>query len=165
MTQAALQVLPVILCGGSGSRLWPLSRTGFPKQFFALTGKESFFQLAASRLHASANKLFSITRSLFVTSEEHRFLALGQLRELSSLKKYPRRAAHSTIVNGSAEMTYGYKVTVLSENQLTYIPLSETHRLANEEVTDLEIIEVQTGSYLREGDIIRLQDTYGRASQ
>ncbi len=81
-----MQVLPVILCGGSGSRLWPLSRTGFPKQFLALTGKESLFQLAALRLHALANENMSIARSLIVTNEEHRFLAQEQLRELGSLQ-------------------------------------------------------------------------------
>jgi mannose-1-phosphate guanylyltransferase / mannose-6-phosphate isomerase len=81
-----MQVLPVILCGGSGSRLWPLSRAGFPKQFLALTGKESLFQLAALRLHALANNDIAITRSLIVTNEEHRFLAQEQLRELGSLQ-------------------------------------------------------------------------------
>ena len=81
-----MQVLPVILCGGSGSRLWPLSRAGFPKQFLALTGKESLFQLAALRLHALANEHISIARSLIVTNEEHRFLAQEQLRELGSLQ-------------------------------------------------------------------------------
>jgi mannose-1-phosphate guanylyltransferase / mannose-6-phosphate isomerase len=80
-----MQVLPVILCGGSGSRLWPLSRAGFPKQFLALTGKESLFQLAALRLHALSNDQISIARSLIVTNEEHRFLAQEQLRELGSL--------------------------------------------------------------------------------
>ncbi len=86
MTQAKLQVVPVILCGGSGSRLWPLSRAGFPKQFLALTGKESLFQLAALRLHALADDNISVARSLIVTNEEHRFLALEQLRELGSLQ-------------------------------------------------------------------------------
>jgi mannose-1-phosphate guanylyltransferase / mannose-6-phosphate isomerase len=81
-----MQVLPVILCGGSGSRLWPLSRAGFPKQFLALTGKESLFQLAALRLHALANDDISIERSLIVTNEEHRFLAQEQLRELGGLQ-------------------------------------------------------------------------------
>lgn len=81
-----MQVLPVILCGGSGSRLWPLSRAGFPKQFLALTGKESLFQLAALRLHALANEDIAIARSLIVTNEEHRFLAQEQLRELGSLQ-------------------------------------------------------------------------------
>jgi mannose-1-phosphate guanylyltransferase / mannose-6-phosphate isomerase len=81
-----MQVLPVVLCGGSGSRLWPLSRAGFPKQFLALTGKESLFQLAAMRLHALANDEIAIVRSLIVTNEDHRFLAQEQLRELGTLQ-------------------------------------------------------------------------------
>jgi mannose-1-phosphate guanylyltransferase / mannose-6-phosphate isomerase len=81
-----IQVLPVILCGGSGSRLWSLSRSGFPKKFLALTGKESLFHLAALRLHALANNDIAIARSLIVTNEEHRFLAQEQLRELGSLQ-------------------------------------------------------------------------------
>ena len=50
-----IQVTPVILCGGSGSRLWPLSRTGFPKQFLCLTGADSLFQQAAKRLSQLGN--------------------------------------------------------------------------------------------------------------
>ncbi len=80
-----------------------------------------------------------------------------------SLQKHQHRAEHWIVVKGTAEVTCGDKVTVLSENQSTYIPLGETHRLANKDNTDLEIIEVQSGGYLGEDDIIRLQDTYGRA--
>ncbi|MFN8954294.1 MAG: sugar phosphate nucleotidyltransferase [Burkholderiales bacterium] len=50
-----IKAIPIILCGGSGTRLWPLSRTGFPKQFLCLTGKESLFQQAAQRLVALGN--------------------------------------------------------------------------------------------------------------
>lgn len=70
-------IRPVILCGGSGSRLWPLSRTGFPKQFLCLTGNESLFQQAAKRL-VSLNKAHA---PYIISNEEHRFLALEQLRE------------------------------------------------------------------------------------
>ena len=56
-----IQVTPVILCGGSGTRLWPLSRTGFPKQFLALTGQDSLFQQAARRLAMlSANDIYRL---------------------------------------------------------------------------------------------------------
>jgi mannose-1-phosphate guanylyltransferase / mannose-6-phosphate isomerase len=75
-------VTPVILCGGSGTRLWPLSRAGFPKQFLALSGSNSLFQLAAQRLHNLANDAVRIQPSLIVTNEEHRFMALEQLREV-----------------------------------------------------------------------------------
>jgi mannose-1-phosphate guanylyltransferase / mannose-6-phosphate isomerase len=66
------------------------------------------------------------------------------------------------VVKGTAEVTCGDKVIVLSENQSTYIPLGEVHRLHNPSDSDLEIIEVQSGSYLGEDDIVRLEDTYGR---
>ena len=79
------QIIPVILCGGSGTRLWPLSRAGFPKQFLVLSGdgsNQSLFQQAIGRIHAVANQNISIGKTVIVTNEEHRFLALDQLREL-----------------------------------------------------------------------------------
>lgn len=76
-----INVTPVILCGGSGTRLWPLSRAGFPKQFLSLTGSESLFQLAAQRLVGLGSDYINIAKPLIVTGEEHRFLASEQLRE------------------------------------------------------------------------------------
>lgn len=77
-----INVTPVILCGGSGTRLWPLSRTGFPKQFLCLTGKESLFQQAALRLATLGNADIQVACPIIVTGEDHRFLALEQLREI-----------------------------------------------------------------------------------
>ena len=77
-----IQVTPVILCGGSGTRLWPLSRAGFPKQFLSLTGNESLFQQAAQRLVAVSADDIQVAKPLIVTGEEHRFLASEQLREV-----------------------------------------------------------------------------------
>ena len=77
-----INVTPVILCGGSGTRLWPLSRTGFPKQFLCLTGNESLFQQAALRLTSLGSTEIQIAAPLIVTGEEHRFLASEQLREI-----------------------------------------------------------------------------------
>jgi len=82
-------VTPVILCGGSGTRLWPLSRSGFPKQFLVLSGKDSkqsLFQEAIERINAIGNQDISLEPTLIVTNEEHRFLALDQLRELPNVK-------------------------------------------------------------------------------
>lgn len=76
-----IQVTPVILCGGSGTRLWPLSRTGFPKQFLCLTGQDSLFQQAATRLAQLGSADISVSPPLLVTGEDHRFLAAEQLRE------------------------------------------------------------------------------------
>ena len=75
-------VTPVILCGGSGTRLWPLSRTGFPKQFLCLTGSESLFQQAARRLSSLGSQDIAVAPPLIVTGEDHRFLAQEQLREI-----------------------------------------------------------------------------------
>ena len=80
-----------------------------------------------------------------------------------SLQKHHHRAEHWIVVKGTAEVTCGDQVKVLSENQSTYIPLGEVHRLANPGTTPLEIIEVQSGSYLGEDDIVRLEDHYGRS--
>ncbi len=77
-----IQVTPVILCGGSGTRLWPLSRTGFPKQFLCLTGHESLFQQAALRLANLGNADMQVAAPIIVTGEDHRFLASEQLREI-----------------------------------------------------------------------------------
>ena len=77
-----INVQPVILCGGSGTRLWPLSRTGFPKQFLCLTGNESLFQQAAQRLAGLVGENVQISAPLIVTGEDHRFLATEQLREI-----------------------------------------------------------------------------------
>jgi mannose-1-phosphate guanylyltransferase/mannose-6-phosphate isomerase len=77
-----INVTPVILCGGSGTRLWPLSRTGFPKQFLCLTGKESLFQQAALRLTNLGNADIQVAAPIIVTGEDHRFLASEQLREI-----------------------------------------------------------------------------------
>jgi len=81
MTEKTI-VTPVILCGGSGTRLWPLSRTGFPKQFLCLTGSESLFQQAARRLSNLDSHGIAVAPPLIVTGEDHRFLASEQLREI-----------------------------------------------------------------------------------
>lgn len=77
-----IKITPVILCGGSGTRLWPLSRAGFPKQFLVLSGTSSLFQQAVERINSIATDEICIGETLVVTNEEHRFLALDQLREL-----------------------------------------------------------------------------------
>ncbi len=79
-----------------------------------------------------------------------------------SLQKHHHRAEHWIVVSGTAEITNGDKVLTLSENQSTYIPLGEVHRLANPGTIPLEIIEVQSGGYLGEDDIVRINDQYGR---
>jgi mannose-1-phosphate guanylyltransferase/mannose-6-phosphate isomerase len=76
-----------------------------------------------------------------------------------SLQMHHHRAEHWIVVKGTAEITNGDKVITLTENQSTYIPQGQAHRLANPGKTPLEIIEVQSGSYLGEDDIVRFEDT------
>ena len=78
-----INITPVILCGGTGSRLWPLSRSAYPKQFVTLTGSESLFQQAVMRVSQLRTIDFNINDTLVVTNEEHRFIALEQLQQLN----------------------------------------------------------------------------------
>ena len=79
-----------------------------------------------------------------------------------SAQMHHHRAEHWVVVTGTAKVTRGEEVFILSENQSTYIPLGTLHRLENPGKVHLEIIEVQSGTYLGEDDIVRFQDTYGR---
>lgn len=81
-----------------------------------------------------------------------------------SLQKHYHRAEHWIVVKGTAEVQCGEKTMILTENQSTYIPLGEIHRLSNLGQIPLEIIEIQTGSYLEEDDIVRFADDYGRSN-
>lgn len=76
------RVIPVILCGGSGTRLWPLSRSGCPKQFISILGQQTLFQDAVARTQSLNNKNVQNNSLYVVTNEEHRFLVLDQLESL-----------------------------------------------------------------------------------
>ena len=78
-------ILPVIMAGGSGTRLWPLSRALYPKQFLVLQGNQSLFQQAHLRLQALGCDDIEVTNPCVVGNEEHRFLVLDQLRELKGV--------------------------------------------------------------------------------
>jgi mannose-1-phosphate guanylyltransferase/mannose-6-phosphate isomerase len=80
-----------------------------------------------------------------------------------SLQMHHHRAEHWIVVKGVAEITNGDQLVMLTENQSTYIPQGRAHRLANPGSRPLQIIEVQSGSYLGEDDIVRFEDTYGRS--
>jgi mannose-1-phosphate guanylyltransferase / mannose-6-phosphate isomerase len=81
-----------------------------------------------------------------------------------SLQKHHHRAEHWVVVRGTAHVTRGAESFLLSENQSTYIPVGEEHRLHNPGRIELEMIEVQSGSYLGEDDIVRIEDVYGRTA-
>lgn len=80
-----------------------------------------------------------------------------------SLQMHHHRAEHWIVVSGTARVTKGEEVFLVTENQSTYIPLGVKHRLENPGIVPLEMIEVQSGSYLGEDDIVRFEDTYGRS--
>jgi mannose-1-phosphate guanylyltransferase/mannose-6-phosphate isomerase len=80
-----------------------------------------------------------------------------------SLQKHHKRAEHWIVVSGVAEVTCDDKVFDLRENESTYIPLGSVHRLRNNGTEPVELIEVQSGAYLGEDDIVRLEDVYGRS--
>ena len=82
-----------------------------------------------------------------------------------SLQMHHQRAEHWVVVSGTAKVTNGDKTFILSENESTYIPVGEIHALENPGELSLEIIEVQSGAYLGEDDIVRLEDIYGRVSK
>ena len=79
-----------------------------------------------------------------------------------SLQKHRHRAEHWVVVKGIARITRGDDVFLLSENESTYIPVGTVHRIENPGDEPLQIIEVQSGGYLGEDDIVRLDDNYGR---
>lgn len=82
-----------------------------------------------------------------------------------SLQRHHHRCEHWVVVKGTARVTRGEEIFLLSENQSTYIPIGVNHRLENVGKIPLEMIEVQSGAYLGEDDILRLEDHYGRLGQ
>jgi mannose-1-phosphate guanylyltransferase / mannose-6-phosphate isomerase len=82
--------------------------------------------------------------------------------QVLSLQKHFHRSEHWVVVAGTAKVTKGEKEIILTEDQSVYLPLGQVHRLENVGRLNLELIEVQTGAYLGEDDIVRLEDVYGR---
>jgi mannose-6-phosphate isomerase-like protein (cupin superfamily) len=80
-----------------------------------------------------------------------------------SLQRHRHRSEHWVVVSGTAEVTIEQTVKSVHENESVYVPIGSVHRLANKGKIPLELIEVQTGSYLGEDDIERLEDVYSRA--
>ncbi|MBI1216921.1 MAG: hypothetical protein GC186_00095 [Rhodobacteraceae bacterium] len=114
------KIVPVILSGGSGTRLWPVSRKSYPKQFVPLVGSESLFQASVRRFLAP-----EFDGPVVVTGADFRFIVTEQLMEAG-------------------------------------IDPGAIHRMENPAKVPMILIEVQTGSYLGEDDIIRYEDAYRR---
>jgi mannose-6-phosphate isomerase-like protein (cupin superfamily) len=81
-----------------------------------------------------------------------------------SLQKHYHRAEHWIVVRGTAEVTIGDEIKTVYENQSVYVPIGAVHRLANPGKIPLELVEIQTGSYLGEDDIQRFEDIYRRVA-
>lgn len=212
------RVVPLIVCGGAGTRLWPASREVRPKQFLPLFGTRSTFQDTLMRVSDAG--LFE--RLIVITNAAYRFMVPEQLAEISvkadvllepaprdsgpaiaagaafaqardkdavvlalaadhvvrdtpakritvkpgsrlSLQKHHHRSEHWIVARGAARVTINEVVKTVHENESVYIPIGAVHRLENPGKILLELIEVQTGSYLGEDDIIRIEDDYRRS--
>ena len=153
-------ITPVVLCGGSGTRLWPLSRKSFPKQFVPLIDNKS----RLSARHRKVSRPWGSYDGVGV-GERHQVKRITVKPGTKlSLQMHHHRAEHWIVVSGTAMVTKSEETLTLTESQSTYIPLGVTHRLENPGTKNLELIEVQSGSYLGEDDIVRFEDAYGRAA-
>ena len=126
-----MKITPIILCGGSGTRLWPLSRQHYPKQFLKLVGDTTLFQQSVSRANALESEKIQIEEILIVTNESHRFLVLEQLDELKSkvsirilLESEPRNTAPALSLAALAAIEKNPKEVIYYSNKCAvYIEL------------------------------------------
>jgi mannose-1-phosphate guanylyltransferase len=159
----------VIMASGSGTRLWPLSRSLYPKQFLPLASDRTMLQETVLRL-----KGLKTAAPVTICNEEHRFIVAEQLRAIDQLGTVILEpegrntapavalAAH-VISNENDPLLLILAADHVIENESTYISVGAIHTLKNPGKTPLELIEVQSGSYLGEDDIVRFEDLYGRA--
>jgi mannose-1-phosphate guanylyltransferase/mannose-6-phosphate isomerase len=138
----------------------PMARVAEVKQLAeALKGREPDFVTAPTRVVRPWGSYETISQGPGF-QVKHIVVHPGQAL---SLQLHDQRSEHWVVVRGSAEVTVGETVSVLKENESTFIPVGTKHRLANTGEVPLELIEVQCGEYLGEDDIIRFDDRYGRA--
>lgn len=103
---------------------------------------------------------------ILVTGENYQVKRLTVYpKGILSLQSHKHRSEHWIVVRGEAKVTNGESVKIFKENESTFIPLGNIHRLENPGEKNLEVIEVQTGDYLGEDDIIRYEDVYNRKSE
>jgi len=193
---AASPLVPVILSGGSGTRLWPVSRESFPKQLWPLVsdrgggpdryhrgdhqgrgaghtprpraGRKKIVERlrAAGRHEAAAHnrcyRPWGFYESLINGDRFQVKRIMVKPGEKLSLQKHFHRAEHWVVVAGTALVMRDEDEVMLRENESIYLPLGCVHRLSNPGRIPLTLIEVQSGSYLGEDDIVRFEDTYGR---
>ncbi|MBF0453484.1 MAG: mannose-1-phosphate guanylyltransferase/mannose-6-phosphate isomerase [Magnetococcales bacterium] len=114
--------------------------------------------------HRKVYRPWGAYESIFVARRFQVKLITVNPGSVLSLQKHHHRAEHWVVVQGTAKVTRGTEVMMLTEDQSTYIPVGVIHRMENPGIIPLELIEVQSGSYLGEDDIVRYEDQYGRAS-
>ena len=141
-----LHITPVILSGGSGSRLWPLSRTTFPKQFLVLSGKSTLFQEAIKRINNLQNSHLKVNETLIVTNEEHRFLAMDQLRELKEIKA--KLLLEPEGRNTAPALTLA-ALEALDQNEDSILVVTPSDQL----IEDLEAFNQSLASAIHEADL------------
>ena len=112
-----IAVQPVIMAGGSGTRLWPLSRAGFPKQFLVLSGHTSLFQQAAARLQGLGDAQLGVAAPVVVGNEEHRFLVLDQLRDALKALELNDGELAVQVVARDAEVNQLMNIRILHEGK------------------------------------------------
>lgn len=137
-----MKITPVILCGGSGTRLWPLSRSGFPKQFIALSGEQSLFQQAVQRIQDLNQDGFDVGTALIVTNEEHRFLALDQLKDMPGVNA--QLILEPTARNTAPALTLA-ALEALAQGEDTIMVVSP----ADQAVQHLDVFHVQLAQAIR----------------
>ena len=116
---------------------------------------------------AVGKKIFRPWGSFISIIEELRWkvkIILVKPGEKLSLQMHHHRSEHWVVVSGTAKVEVDNKIEILSENESVYIPLGSKHRLSNPGKISLNLIEVQSGSYIGEDDIVRFKDTYGRTN-
>ena len=155
-------LIPIILSGGSGTRLWPVSRQQMPKPFMKILDNKTLLAHTLERAIA----LDKVTDVITLTNKDYYHLKVKRIevypQQHLSLQMHHHRSEHWVVVTGTAQVINDDKELTLNANESTYIPAGHKHRLSNLTDEKLEIIEVQTGSYVGEDDIVRFEDIYGR---
>ena len=134
----------------------------FLKEDISIVKKLNDNQISEGQKHLKVYRPWGHYSSVVEESRWQVKLIYVKPGEKLSLQMHHHRSEHWIVVNGTAKVEINDEVEFLCENQSTYIPLGEKHRLSNPGKIPLILIEVQSGSYVGEDDIVRLEDKYGR---
>ena len=165
-----MKIKPVILCGGAGTRLWPKSKKNTAKQFIDFGGWREISNVFIK----NKSKYFKKNNVFYRPWGKYTNLFYGKgflVKELVvkpnssiSLQKHKHRSEHWTVTSGKAEITINKRKFSKNVNETAFIPQGAIHRIENLFTKPVKIMEVQTGTILKETDIIRYKDIYGRVN-